>query len=108
MANLAASAVTLEEEWTEGDLNGKRFVTKKLKLVLTGQGGATNKILASVLDFAKILKSQPASADGDDHIYVAAPSYDGSYLQLKASATDALADITDTIRVVVTGYPATA
>jgi hypothetical protein len=103
MGNLAASAVTIEEIWSEGGLSGKRTTCQKVKLVLTGQGTGTNKILATVLGLTKIDSASPFAADGDDHIYVASPSYDGSYLQLKASATDALADITDTVRGIVRG-----
>lgn len=103
MGDLAASAVTLIAEWKDGGIHNKNFVAKKLQLVLTGQGGSTNKILAETLGLTKIAYASPASADGDDHIYVASPSYDGSYLQLKASATDALADITDTVRLIVWG-----
>lgn len=106
MANLAASAVTLEGGWIEGDVSGKRHVCRKLKLVLTGQGGSTNKITAAILGFQSIEQCSNANSDGDDHVYCAAPSYDGSFLTLKASATDALADITDTVRIVVKGPPA--
>lgn len=103
MADLATSGVTLISEWTEGSKNGRLLGCRKLELVLSAMGSATNKITAAVLGFTKIVDASPASADGNDHIYVAAPSYDGTLLLLKASATDAPADITDTVRIVVRG-----
>lgn len=103
MANLAASAVVEVSSWSSAGTNGRLLANRKLTLTLTGQGGATNKILASTLGFTKIQSATPAVGDGNDHIYVASPSYDGTFLLLKASATDAPADITDTVRLTVTG-----
>lgn len=106
MAALAASAVSITDSWTEGGLNGKRFACVKATLTLTGQGGATNSIAASLFNLRIIEQALPAIGDGNDHIYVASPSYDGTLLLLKASATDAPADITDTVDVIVKGQPA--
>lgn len=103
MGDLAATAVTEISSWSSAGTNGRLLSNRKLTLVLTGQGTLTNKIAAETLGFTKIQSASPAIADGNDHIYVASPSYDGAYLVLKASATDALADITDTVRLTVTG-----
>lgn len=103
MSDLAKSAVTHLDNYNDGGITGKKWSANKVQLVLTGQGTATNKILASVLGLTKIERASEFTADGDDHIYVAAPSYDGSFLLLKASATDAPADITDTVRGTVWG-----
>lgn len=105
MSNFAATPSTLIEieSWYEGGQANKRVGCRKLTIVLTGQGTTTNKITAASLGFEKIDSAGPFVADGDDHIYVASPSYDGSLLLLKASATDAPADITDTLRGIVRG-----
>lgn len=103
MADLAASAVSLISEWTEGGTNGRRLACRKLQLVLTGQGTTTNKITAAILGFTKIQSASPAIGDANDRIVVASPSYDGSLLLLKASATEAPADLTDTVRLTVKG-----
>lgn len=109
MAALASSAVTVVRSWYE-PATGVRLTTKHLTLVLTGQGGATNTIDASTLGFTKMLTTSNAIADDDGFIYPASISYDGSKLLLidASGATDATrdvpTDITDTVRVVVTGY----
>lgn len=103
MAALASTAVTLVSEWTEGGTNGRLLACRKLELVLTAQGTVANAIPASVLGFTKILDASIGIGNGDDVLYCAAPSYDGSQLLLKAAGTNAPADYTDTIRIVVKG-----
>lgn len=100
MANLAFSAVTENEYWREG-LNN-RFVTKDLTLVLTGQGGTTNKILASTLGFSAIRKVHSAVVSDGTHLN-AAPSYDRSYITLAAKGSGTPADQTLTARLIVVG-----
>lgn len=104
MADLAQSAVTIVRAWSEGGVTGKELSCRQVTLVLTTQGGATNKIPASVLSLSKIEQASAFTGDADDLIYVAAPSYDGSFLMLKAAGTNAPADYADTIRGVVKGY----
>lgn len=112
MANLAASGVTVERSWTEGGTNGRRYTAKQVTLVLNAMGSATNKVLASVLGFQYIAESGNFVADGDDVIFPTVPSYDGSelYFLVATNATDATraapADVTDTVRGVVKGFPA--
>lgn len=110
MANLAQSAVTIEASWPAGGTNGKRHTEMIATLVLSGQGGATNLIPASVFGLAKIERCGNAIGDGNDLVYPAAPKYDGSaiYLTALVNATDATraapADITDTVRLFLSGY----
>lgn len=110
MANLAASAVTIERSWTEAGVNGKDLSARQVTLVLTGQGGSTNKILATVLGLSKIEQAHAFVKSDDTKMYPATPSYDGSFLCLNdlTQATDANralpADITATVRGVVKGY----
>lgn len=97
MANLAYSAVTENEYTREG-----KFVVKDLTLVLTGQGGATNKILASTLGFTAVLDVRSAVISTGVHLN-AAPSYDRSYITLAAKGSGTPADQTLTLRLIVVG-----
>lgn len=109
MADLAASAVTIERAWTEGGTAGKLVSCREVTLVLTAQGTEANKILASVLELTKIEQAHGFRTSANKLI-VASPSYDGSQLLLfdVQNATDASrddpADFTATIRGVVKGY----
>lgn len=111
MADLAASAVTVNDAWTEGGTSGKRIRCLDVTLVLTGQGTTTNKIPASVLRLKSILTAEGFRRDSNEAI-LALPSYDGSSLLLidlaaaAGASHDNPSDITDTIRGVVTGQPA--
>lgn len=69
----------------------------------TGYGTTTNTIPASALGFVKILECSVGVLDTNANLVVAAPSLDGSLLLLKASATDAPADLTGTLRITVGG-----
>lgn len=101
MSALAASAVTELASWYP--LRNQDLVTKKLTLVLTGQGTVANPILASVLGLRKITYAHPAIKSDDSLVIVASPNTDGSILLLKAAATAAPADVTATVNIVVTG-----
>lgn len=102
MANLAQSAVTVNDRYvTVAGTGGIRNVVDAT-LVLTGQGGTTNQIPATLFGLSRI--EAVLSARGDDSlIYRADASYDGTYLVLANAASGAAADITDTVRVVVSG-----
>lgn len=102
MADLAKTAVQLVDGW-EHRQPGRNFTLRQFVLTLTGQGGTTNKIPASVLGFAKIKEAHNGVSASDSNIVVAAPSLDGSYLLLEASATDAPADFTGTLTILVGG-----
>ena len=112
MADLAASAVTVNDIWWDGDRFGKqKWLVKDMTLVLTGQGTDTNSILASTLGFSEIHQIVTCIAD-DDRIQPASPSYDLEKVLLYnvEVATDANradpVDITDTIRLIVKGKEA--
>jgi hypothetical protein len=105
MADLARSAVTFNDEWSEG--RNRRFFFRDLTLNLTGQGGNTNKILASVLGFAKLTVVEFAVKTDDTVVYGCSPSNDGSKLLLTVSgAPGTPADVTATVRAVVGGIAA--
>lgn len=111
MADLAASAVTLDNSWSEGSVTGKRRLVKELTIVLTGQGDATDTIDAATLGLTKIEESTPAIVSDDSKIYLTRPSYDGSVLFLfdVEDSTDATrgnpTTVTGvTVRVTVKGY----
>ena len=103
MADLAASAVLIEDRRYIGDMTGKfRDKYVQAKLTLTGQGGVTNKIPAAVFEFKSITRAGMA-VGSDNKAYIARPSFDGSRLQLYNLATNTPADITGTVRVQLYG-----
>ena len=109
MADLATSAVTINDTWYEGDRAGKRkFFCRDLTLVLTGQGTDSNAIDAATLGFASISRVEDVRANGDT-LQTGSPNYAGTKVLLyrMIQATDATrqnpADITDTIHIVVKG-----
>lgn len=104
MANLAASAVTVRDNYSDGGNNAKRFSVFELTLVLTGQGTATNKILASTIGLTTIIESTPAIDSGNTAVYPTSPSYDGTYLLIGGGASNAPQDISATISVIVRGF----
>jgi uracil phosphoribosyltransferase len=114
MADLAASAVTVVDQWTEGDLTGKRRVCKVLRLALTGQGGTTNKITAAVLGFSKIQScSNALDYTNGTKVIPAVPNAAGTAILLadaaNATATSHMTpgDATGfTIQLEVAGIPA--
>lgn len=105
MANLASSAVTVLEAWTEGGLTGKRNVAKRVTLILTGQGSVANKITAEALGFQKILSATAAVNADQDEVFPAVVSVDGSQVLLVVAAETAHVptDVTDTVTLTVLG-----
>lgn len=105
MPDLAASAITTLDRWTEGGLTGKRHVVKRVTLNLTGQGGTTNRILASTLGFKRILEVSVGVDAGNTDMFLACPSVDGSMLLFNdpSVASNVPADITDTVTLNVKG-----
>lgn len=102
MANLASSAVVVNNSYLFGGTVGKRTIMRNLTLTLTGQGGSTNLITAAVLGFNKIegCTNGYASPATVVSCYPAVPAPDGSALYLidLTQATDAnraaVADLT--------------
>lgn len=89
MANLASTAVTNRNTYYDYVQGQGKITTRQLTLALTGQGDATDKILASVLGLSKIYECSPLVKDDNTLIIVAAPSADGTFLLLKAAGTNA-------------------
>jgi len=102
MANLASSAVTLTNTRYEG-LHRERKVQEGT-VALTGQGTATNKILAATLGLTFFRGISTLTKSDDTEVLIGVPSYDKSFLILKAAATNAPADFTGTYRYEVSGY----
>lgn len=76
MGALAASAVSLisetsygPAEWFTFGKDNRNVITRRLKLVLTGQGGQTNTIGASALGFDKILECGNLFDDSNNLVY---------------------------------------
>lgn len=83
MANLSREAVTILDQYTTGGDTGKKFSARRVKLVLSSQGGLTNQIPASVLNLAKITRSSSAVTSANV-VHNTSPSYDGTYLVFAA------------------------
>lgn len=111
MAALAATAVslygTLPSNLSSSEFHARdeKLVTRRLKLVLTGQGGATNTIGASALGFSLLVdcstlfdatnsKGYPAAVDPANNVIIL---FDGA-------AAPAPVDVTSTVTyITVTG-----
>lgn len=111
MASLASSAVTPVREYNAGGISGKDHVEGLYTLVLTGQGDATDKILATALGFTKIEHCGNLVLSDDSAVYPCSASYDGSFVIITnpENATDASrgdpATLTSvTGRIFISGY----
>ena len=77
MAALASTAVSLyptglgEAEYFPCGVDNRNIVTRRLKLVLTGQGGQTNTIGAAALGFDKLLQTSNLFDDSNNVGYPA-------------------------------------
>lgn len=103
MADLAKSAVTVLDSWFDGGLASKKYIARRVRLNLTGQGGTTNKIPASVFDMAKIVDVSSAISQATDELISCAAAYDQSYLVFGDGASNAPADQTGLFDLVVRG-----
>lgn len=83
MANLAVSAVAIQEVYKTGGTNGRRYKAVDAILTLTGQGGLTNLILASLFGMSKITEVRDARTSANVPVS-ARPAYDGSSVVLSA------------------------
>lgn len=101
MADLAASAVTLNRDWFAGLQRNVR--NKDVTLVLAAMGTATNKIPAAALGFTKLLGGASLVKSDNTEIVLGVADSTGDNLLLKAAATNAPADFTGTYRGVVSG-----
>lgn len=104
MAALAKTVVTTRAAYREGGMVGKRFVTKEVTLVLTGQGdNGSNNIPASVFNFRKILKSSTAVRSDNTEVLGTSPSASGANLLL-VETDGTIATRTGTYLCVLSGY----
>lgn len=112
MAALAASAVTLLDpvlygpnEWFTRGLDNRGVITRRLKLVLTGQGGQTNTIGAFALGFNRILECSTLFDDVNNVGYPAVVDpVLNVLLLLDGAAAPAPVDVTTTAAyITVTG-----
>lgn len=97
MANLASTAVTVNRWFYTNARSGSRQKAVNVTLVLTGQGGTTNKILASVLNLTTIEQSTTFVISDNSAVAVAAPSADGTYLLLGTTPGDVTGTYTGTV-----------
>lgn len=109
MADVARSAVTTHNEWTTG--RNHRFKVKDCTVVLSSQGGNTNKIVAAAFGMSKIISVTDARDPSTGDIYIASASATGTHVVIGTWSGDAQASVTPTdvsdasIRMVVTGKP---
>lgn len=112
MAALAADAVTAyptnrSQDYYPGGKGSRDIVTRTLKLVLTGQGGATNTIGAAALGFTTILRASNLWDATNSKVYPAAVDPVNNIIILAdGSAAPAPVDVTSTATYIsVTGTP---
>lgn len=103
MAALTSSGVTINDRWSEGNTNGRKFKCVDTTLVLSAQGDATDSIGASLFGMSKILQVT-SSRDSSGNSVLGYPSYDGTLLLFCTAATAGTPAVqTATIRIVVKG-----
>lgn len=112
MSNLAQSAVTENGFWLQTGATGGNRKVVDATLVLTGQGGGTNLIQASLFDMTKIdqvLNMRNVSGK----IYIAAPDTAGAGILISAASAATAAQAAPTFKFLVhvgvdaTGGPTT-
>lgn len=116
MASLTTSAVSFFPAPTLGDASSAQitygypnhyYLTSRLKLVLTGQGGQTNTISATALGFSKLLFASTLwDATNSKGYPVVIDPVNNLLLLLDGSAAPAPIDVTTTAAyLTVTGIP---
>lgn len=103
MAAVASSAVTINESWTEGNTNGRKFKAVDVTLVLSAQGDATDNIPAALFGMTRI-SSARAFRDSSGNSVIGYPSYTGTMLLFCTAATAGTPAVqTATVRGIVVG-----
>lgn len=103
MADLTSSGITVHDVWKEGGTSGRKFLAKDVTLVLSSQGGLTNKIPKALFGMTKIVGAR-SFRDADSVAVTAGPSYDGANLVFYTVETNGNpADKTATYRGIVVG-----
>jgi len=93
---------TIEEIWSQGNPNGRKFKCVKALIVLSTQGGTSGDIPASLFGLSKIFEVENP-VGSDDKSYMIGPSYDGSQIYSYTALSGAPANISGTIRLIVKG-----
>jgi hypothetical protein len=82
------------------------IIARRLKLVITSEGGASNTITAAELGFSKLLWCSNLCDTANGKIYLAVVDPTLNTLQLAATAADTAADVTSTASyITVVGTP---
>lgn len=98
MADMADSAVTFLDQYESDGLDGKRYVYRRVSIVLVAMGSAANAINASSFNLANIKGATTFILSTDAELLYAGPNTAGDQLLLgdTASATNAPVDATGT------------
>lgn len=100
MAALGASAVSLyptglgEAEFFPNGKGDRSIITRRLKLVLTGQGGQTNTIGAAALGFNKLISCTSLFDDSNNLVYGAVVDPVANVILLDAGNAGTPTDVT--------------
>lgn len=111
MASLASTAVSIYPTGADSYIGrDQQVVRRRLKLVLTGQGGLTNTITAAALGFSKLHECSGLvdTAGGKGYLAVVDPTLN-TIILFDGAAAPAPVDVTSTASYIcVTGNPALA
>ena len=101
MASLAKSAVTpypatdiLSSEWPTTGKGNRGFYTRSCKVVLSGQGTATNSIPAAAFGFTKLIGSGPLVDITNSKVIPTAVDPTRNIVLIGGGAANVLQDIT--------------
>jgi len=113
MATLAATAVSFYPTGSGSDIyfgKDSSIVKRRLKLVLTGEGGQTNTITAAALGFSKLIECSGLFDDANNKGYLAVVDPVANTIVLfDGAAAPAPVDVTSSASyITVTGNPAIA
>tara|TARA_R110000787_G_scaffold9147_8_gene32176 strand:- start:923 stop:1240 length:318 start_codon:yes stop_codon:yes gene_type:complete len=105
MADVLIGAVTqVRKPWVEGGTNSRLFKCHHVTIALATQGGATNKIPASLFGMSRVTEVSNAVVTDDSIIYQTAPIISGTAIGIGAVASGIPTDVTKTVELVVKGY----
>lgn len=106
MADVLVSAVVTQEAWRSGGMNNRRFLSKRVKVTLSTQGGNTNKVPVSIFNMSKIKSCSSAMKSDNSVIIPCSPSVDGTRLVFGGGVANAAADYSGDFYVTIYGYSA--
>jgi len=101
MANLTSANVRTIQAWTEGGLNGKRRVAKRVEIFDATVGGLTNQIPASAFGMRVVEETTAAYNADTTHAVATVPSASGGAVYLYT----ALDNNTDPADAVIANTP---